>query len=942
MMLAAGAEVYGTGDYSVEGLELRKALVLGPASDPRMRTTLYQDDGRLEITSFVALPGGERQWTVHATAQLAQTPAGVRPRNLEAARASCETRVDRDAFYQQTAAMGFQYGPAFQPVCEIVTGDGVAVGRIEVPEPIRAEVDAYRFHPSLVDAAFQVLLTAATPADDEGGRGTPYLPVGIDRVRVVGTPCDDMRVVAQVRESTSRRIVADIAVCDPAGTVLVEIEGFLAQSLEAAVGLTPERIDRSLYEVLWRELPLASGADEADDVPEESVEESPAGEWVVFADATGVGDEVTRALREAGRNVRCVSHAAVDSPAQDSAGNLVIDPTDAAQYVELVRSLAGHQIDGIVHLWSLDAQFAPDGPVAELQACQERGALSAVRLMQAVSAELSQLPKVWLVSRGAQPVTPVDLEPAVEHASMWGLGRVIGHQEFVSLWGGLVDLDPRADVDEQARLLVAEITAGAGEDQVAFRESSRYVPRLTESPHLTAPFPTRLRPDGSYLVTGGLGALGVLVAEFLLDRGARDIVLMGRTALPVREDWDRLPVDHPQRDLVAQLRALEDRGARVHHAVADVADSHELEAWHERHQEAGLPPVRGVVHTAGVVDDELLLRMSEEKFNKVLRPKLHGGWLLHRLFAGVELDFFVLFSSTGSVIASPGQGNYAAGNAFLDALAHYRRGQGLPGLSIGWGPWSVGMVEQLGLEQVYARRGIELITPEAGKQILGRVLTQRPAHLVAITADWAKARETSLAGQLPALFVELGSSSEEQVADGAGHDTQSLLVALNQAGLADRPTILADHLHEVAALVLGLGQSEFNTEDTLSSLGVDSMMAIEIKHRLEAALHVEVPVLDLLQGATISALAERILGQLDLTGSPADAGGAVRDGVVADGDGTDEGGDGADELEELLADLSPHELEALLRELEPDDAPGPDLASADLPASTRTTAGEPA
>src|SRR5262249_180760 len=154
----------------------------------------------------------------------------------------------------------------------------------------------------------------------------------------------------------------------------------------------------------------------------------------------------------------------------------------------------------------------------------------------------------------------------------------------------------------------------------------------------------------------------------------------------------------------------------------------------------GWPTIRGVIHTAGVVQDELLLRMQTETFQRVLRPKVSGGWPLHHLLKDYPLDFFILFSSVGSVIASFGQCNFAAPNAFLDSLSGHRRSLGLPALSIGWGPWSVGMVEQLKLTQFYTQRGIDLITPEVGMQILGRAIGQRPAQLTALSVNWALAR----------------------------------------------------------------------------------------------------------------------------------------------------------------------------------------------------------
>lgn len=908
LALAAAHEVYGPGTYSVDSLQLHKALVLSPVSDARLRTTLYQEQARVEIASYLALPSGERQWTVHATARLGMSTVAPAPHDVAGACARCDSHVSQDEFYTRTRGMGFQYGPAFQGVRDIATGDRVAVGAVTIPDEIGAGVGDYLFHPCLVDAAFQVLLIAATPPGTDQEHGTPYLPVRIDRIRVLAPPAADMVVVAHVVEADRSRIVSDIALCDRTGRVLVEIEGFRAQSLAAAANLSPERVDRGLYELEWHETPRATTVTDgvAAEVPPPDVTGTDAA-WVIFTDTTGVGAEAAAILRADGRRVFCVTYADVGEVVDGSDDTYTINSANPAHYRQLMRTLRDHEIGKVVHLWSLDIDFDETWSADDLRASQETGVLSVMRLMQALSAELSQVPKVWLVTRGVQSVGVEDYRPNIAQAPLWGLGRVIGHQEFVTLWGGLCDLDPHHSDAEQARLLIDEITGVDTEDQVAMRRSGRYVARLAESTGLTPPFPARMRDVGSYLVTGGLGSLGLLVARFLVERGARDVVLMGRTPVPARRSWDELPEDHPQRQLVGKLRELESLGARIHLAAVDVTDADQLRQWLNAHQEQGLPPIAAVVHTAGVVDDELLVRMDQETFTKVLRPKLIGGWLLHRLFRDTALDFFVLFSSTGSVIASAGQGNYAAGNAFLDALAFYRRGLGLPALSIGWGPWSVGMVEQLDLEQMYARRGIELITPEAGMRILGRVLYQRPAHLVAITVDWAKARETSLAGQLPPLFSQLGVREQNDQLEDGGADAQSLLAALRQAGEGERAAILGDHLRDMAARVLGLEAEQVSTEETLSSLGLDSMMAIEMKHRIEAVLGIDVSVLDLLQGATILGLSEGLVSRLVLGGADPDASTSAEAG---------DAGDQLDELEQLLAKATPGELEALLRELE--------------------------
>jgi NAD(P)-dependent dehydrogenase (short-subunit alcohol dehydrogenase family)/acyl carrier protein len=534
--------------------------------------------------------------------------------------------------------------------------------------------------------------------------------------------------------------------------------------------------------------------------------------------------------------------------------------------------------------------------------------------MQALSQSgWPHLPHVWLVTRGAQAVGGKGAKPgslAIEQAPLWGLGRVIGHQEFPGMWGGLVDLDP-APAARQAALLFDEIWHAGDEDQIAFRDGQRYVARLVPGQHLTPPLPPSFRPDGSYLITGGLGTLGLLVARWMVMQGARRLILMGRTRVPARSTWHQLEADHhineqgksTQRDLVQAIQELEKLGATIHLAAVDVADEEQLSGFLAAYEREAWPPIRGVIHTAGVVQDELLLRMTPEAFQRVLRPKLRGGWLLHRLLKDDPLDFFVLFSSTGSVIASLGQGNYAAANAFLDALAHHRRSLGMPALAIGWGPWSVGMVEQLKLEQFYTRRGIELITPEVGMQILSRVLGQRCAQLTAISANWVTARETSPLGTLPAMFALLGEQAREATTSDTNSGDGSLLQQLSEAQAAERLPLLASSLQELVARVLQLDPSQFSAQESLTSLGIDSMMAIEIKLRITASLKIDISVLELLQGTTILQLAARILSSLQFaeTAPAADSADAALS---------------MEEIQQLIEQSNSADLERLLAEIE--------------------------
>jgi acyl transferase domain-containing protein/aryl carrier-like protein len=895
MALAAAQEVFGEGAYILEELTFQKALILPEDADARLQTVVNSQRATVEIYSYT--PTGESRWALHASARLRQRqPREMVPRlDVHTLTRDCYAETSRDDFYRQSQEIGFQYGPAFQAVEHVQTGAGTVLGHLQVPASLDAELAAYIFHPALLDAAFQVLLAAARPAQDTPVEASlaPYLPIGVDRIQVFSPPVQRMLAYARLRQVDARHVVGDIQVVDPDGKVLVEIEGFRAQSLEASVSLVPERIDKGLYELEWQP---AERSDDVDTAGSRITLQD--GKWLVFTDQSGVGEALLRCLEGHGEGYVTVSYT--DAPELSQQGeHYTINPADPEHFQQLFAALSTTPFSRVVYLWSLDTAFANTPTLAALEQDQARGCLAVMYLVQALSQSgWVHLPYVWLVTRGAQAVGQQQGSVAIEQAPLWGLGRVIGHQEFTSMWGGLIDLD-YAPATSQAALLFEEIWHPTDEDQVAFRDNQRYVIRMIPSIHLTPPLPASFRSDSSYLITGGLGTLGLLVARWMVMQGARHLILMGRTRVPPRSAWHELKENDAQRKLVQAIQELEMLGATIHLTQVDVADEEQLSTFLTEYKREGWPTIRGVMHTAGVVQDELLLRMTAETFQRVLRPKLKGGWLLHHLLKDYPLDFFVLFSSTGSVIASLGQGNYAAGNAFLDALAHYRHAQGLPAISIGWGPWSIGMVEQLKLEQFYTKRGIELITPEVGMQILARVLGQRPAQLTVISANWAVARETSPLGTLPPMFKLLGAQVEEP-ATGDGNSDDGLLQQLSAAEAAERQSLLTSHLQGLVARVLQFDADQLTGQEPLTSLGMDSMMAIEMKHRLAGSVKVDISVLELLQGMTIAQLATRILASLQFeeVSSPAEVAAPV------------------DEIQQLVGQADSEELERLLAELE--------------------------
>ena len=347
---------------------------------------------------------------------------------------------------------------------------------------------------------------------------------------------------------------------------------------------------------------------------------------------------------------------------------------------------------------------------------------------------------------------------------------------------------------------------------------------------------TAPRADATYLITGGHGGLGLAVARWLVDRGARHLVLLSRNG-----------ISGAGAEIISEL---EGKGATIATIQADVSNESDL-ARALAEIRTSMPPLRGVIHAAGVLEDRLLLNTDEESFRRVLAPKVLGAWNLHLLTADLPLDFLVVFSSVASVLGSPGQANYAAANAFLDGLAHDRRAHGLPCISINWGPWAeVGMAARASSARGVTSRVMHPLAPAQALAVLERLFEKSgPAQTVAMSVDWTQLAR-SLNGQTPPALIDdlIREKAHPAAAKGAResgvHLSMQELLATPAAG---RRALLLAHVQKSLTQVMALDAPELDPEESLSSLGLDSLMALELQHSLEESFGAKLP-LDLLMG----------------------------------------------------------------------------------------------
>ena len=646
------------------------------------------------------------------------------------------------------------------------------------------------------------------------------------------------------------------------------------------------------YEVEWQ-----PQSRESQDPIAAAIPSTVPGRWLIFADGySGIGTALASLLEARGESCTLVFPGESYQASDDI--HWQIDPAKPEDFQRLLTDIAAideRPCRGIVHFWSLNVTSI-ESFVDSWSTDQLLSSGSVLHLVQALSAiQLAFLPRLWLVTQNAQPVSQTaSASLAVTQAPLLGLSRVVAI-EHPELRGGQIDLAADDDDAKAAACCLAEIWQPNTEAEVAFRQGQRYVPRLRrQQATATSSDKLQIQSDGTYLITGGLGGLGLKLAKWLVDRGARHLVLIGRrgASQTAREQIDRLQ-ELGAKITVAQVDITQHD--RVKNILAEIAKS--------------LPPLRGIVHLAGILDDGVLLRQNWERFVKVLAPKIAGAWNLHLLTQELPLDFFMSFSSIASLLGSPGQGNYSAANAFLDALAHYRRGQQLSASSINWSPWGeTGMAAELGSlgEQRWAAAGVSAIAPQQGMEVLGRILDRGAPQTGIMPVDWSKFFQHFATEVEPTFLSQIARETYSQTGREPSWNSQQseLLQQLTAASVKQRRAILTTHIQQNVATVLGRDLSQIiDPQLGFFDMGMDSLMTLELKNRLQGSLGQTLPSTLLFEYPTVEALAGYLIDEvLSLESSS-----------PSDDESQGETDDRAEVLTEIEG-LSNNELEALVNE----------------------------
>jgi NADP-dependent 3-hydroxy acid dehydrogenase YdfG/acyl carrier protein len=834
LALRAG-EAAGCGRLAELTLEVPLVLPTHGGVQVQVVVGAEQEGGRRAVAVY-ARPEADETWTRHATGLLQAGGAGAGGAAALQGGGGGElferlagpwppagaAGVDTAGVYELFAGAGFAYGPTFQGLRRAWREGGQVFAEVALPEAARGQAGAFGVHPALLDAALHAAVFAGLEL-----AGAGRLPFSFSDVAVQACGAAELRVCL---ERTGREELA-VAVADPSGAPVASV-GALALRPLAPQGLAAAG-DGVLLTLDWTEVTEAAGAGPGAGVGP--------GQWALVA-----RPGLPTSLASGGP----------DAPGELDTPGTPYTQDGPAVYADLGALGAAVEAGGAGSRATREAMAGVLVPQVVLVAAgdpERAGVVGSThalvgwvlgQLQQWLGAEHLAGGRLVVWTRGAVAAGPGEAVADLAAAAVWGLVRSAQTENP----GRIVLLDTELDAGLDAGVLARVLASG--EPQLVLRGGGLRAARLTRlvpadgtSTGAHAPA-SAVDGRGTVLLTGGTGGLGGQLARHLVAAyGVRHLVLASRRGQQAEG----------VAELVAELTGL---GATVTVAACDVGNRHALAGLL-----AGIPaehPLVGVVHAAGVLDDGVIGSLSVGQVERVLAPKVDAAWHLHELTAGADLAWFVVFSSLAGVLGGAGQGNYAAANAFLDALVLERRSLGLAGVSMAWGPWTpeVGLLGSLsavdvrriarsGMPALSVRQGLELFDRalQAGRPVLG--LTR--LHMSALRAQ----------PELPALWRVLAGGGLRRAAAGAPLGSDGFAQRLAGVPAAERERFLVELVAGNAAVVLGHASGEqVSATEAFREAGFDSLTAVELRNRLQAATGVSLPATVVFDYPTPARLAE--------------------------------------------------------------------------------------
>ena len=787
---------HGTGAQTLYDIVLRVPVAISAPRDLQLVT----QQGQVKLTS--RLIQGDNQasddmsWVTHTTGRFVDEQGPLeddanKSIDVAAVKATIGTRFKNSFSIDYldgvgVSAMGFPWA-----VTEHFGNEKEMIARVDVAPDVAAGSS-----PSWDPQSWAPIFDAATSIGSTLFFNEPRLrmPAQVDRVTLHSGNAPPRIGYIYVREAPGTALAVDIDITNESGKCLASIQAMRFAEIEGTPGVSGS-VESLVHQISWPPVALAE-------------EPLSLGHVTIVSKAMDLAERYEGCLK---RDTTSISRY---SSVQEMSDDLMPSPR-------------GNETAIIIYI--------PD-PIESLDDVSKAAGAYCTQLLDIVkfATRLSVPTKVFAIT---ESVSKGEHATALAQAPLHGLGRIIASEQ-PDVWGALIDA-------EDSTFLLQAIKYIQGADVIRISDGVARTARLRPLPRSKLLAPScheKLlpRPEGTYLITGGLGALGLEVAKFLVERSARRLVLISRRALPPRNKWKSF--SGPSAEAVQAIVHLENLGATVHVISVDLGAEGSEQRLQAALDRLSLPPVLGVIHAAGVLEDQLILDSTTESFSRVLAPKIAGSLALHRLFPAQSLDFLILFSSCGQLFGFPGQGSYASGNAFLDTLATHRRAQGDNCVAIQWTSWrGLGMAASTDfINAELESKGITDVTRDDAFRAWTHLSKYDTDHGV-VLRSLTFAPDEALPVPIIADIAGRRSGGAAPTTDGASGPGNAAVATVPTSGPA-LAEYLGSKIRECVAKVLQLASvDEVDPRAALSDLGMDSVMTVGLRRSLQQALGVKVP-----------------------------------------------------------------------------------------------------
>lgn len=751
----------------------------------------------------------------------------------EEVKTRCTNHLTRDEFYDVMWKADYHLGESFRWLKQIWHSNCEAIGKLELPN-LPDDLSNYELYPGLIDSCFQMAGITAEQDKIKKMEKEDYIfvPFHIERFSLLKKPVNtDLWCHCTINSEKSNDLVCacDLSLMDELGEKIAEIIGLEVRKAPKAILLKSlsDNQDSIFYEIKWLQKPLQ--------LPDGNIEK--VSKWLVFGNHEEVLNSFADHLKSKKQEYILVSNSSNYLKLDEH--RYLVDTSSVQQVQQLMNQLTG--IDSIVLLFN-NKQKNGQADLVDINKANE-ASCSLLHFIQAILSKAAKpIPKVCIVTNGTQYIHSVKEVNCPQSAPLWGIGKVLSI-EHPELACSLIDFDAEIHTNQLVTFIYNELLVMDKEYLVAYRKGLRYVSRLEK--YFAEPQPQKkvypLSDTSSYLITGGLGALGLEFAELLASRGAKKIILTSRSI-----------VSEKAKEIIANIQKM---GVSVQAIQNDCSNEKDVESLIAAINMTEFP-LKGIIHAAGVIDDAPIELLNKNRLFEVLAPKVGGSWFLHKHSENIKLDFFICISSMSALIGNHSQSNYAAANAFMDSLVAYRQGKGLSGLSINWGPWDkIGMAARIGdkYKNLIEKSGIRFINPLLAKESLALLLSDTKINVGVFDIDWDIYKQKIYANNNGTFLEKFCSvSNTEQI------EVETYLTMLANITPNEQPTFILDVVTKEIARIIKTDALSIDVNESISTLGVDSLMAMEFRTSLQRKLNIDIPIGKLMEGGSIADLSNGI------------------------------------------------------------------------------------